>query len=239
MFRFFANAKYDFIGWRHRAYLGSGLALVGFLIIALVWQFGRGSWLNYGVDFVGGTLAQVRFRQPTTASDVRAAIAAAIPGAQISAFGDQATEFVIRTPETAEATSGAAERVPEILAARYGQGGFDVVRTEAVGAKVGGELQARATLAILLSFAATLVYLAFRFEWRFGLAAVIATAHDILLTLGFISALRLEVELAMVAAVLTIVGYSLTTRSSSSTASARTCGGPASGTTSLACSTGR
>jgi preprotein translocase subunit SecF len=96
----------------------------------------------------------------------------------------------------------------DILRERYGEQ-FEIVRTEAVSAKVGGELQSRALLAILLSFAATLIYLAFRFEWRFGLAAVIATAHDILLTLGLLALLRLDVALPTVAAVLTIVGYSL------------------------------
>jgi preprotein translocase subunit SecF len=99
--------------------------------------------------------------------------------------------------------------VPDALRQRFGDSSVEVLMTDAVGAKVGGELQTRAILAILLSFGATLIYLAFRFEWRFGLAAVLATAHDILLTLGLISVLRLEVALPMVAAVLTIVGYSL------------------------------
>jgi preprotein translocase subunit SecF len=84
-----------------------------------------------------------------------------------------------------------------------------VVRTEAVSAKVGDELQQKAMIAILLSFAATLIYLAFRFEWRFGLAAVVATMHDTLITLGIISIFRMEVSLTTVAAILTIVGYSL------------------------------
>jgi preprotein translocase subunit SecF len=129
-------------------------------------------------------------------------------GTQISEFGS-GDEFLIRTPITGEATSGAAEILPEALEAEYGADAFDVLLTEAVGAKVGGELQARATLAILLSFAATLIYLAMRFEWRFGLAAVVATVHDILLTLALIAGLQLEVALPTVAAVLTIVGYSL------------------------------
>ena len=90
-----------------------------------------------------------------------------------------------------------------------GAGNFTIVRTEAVGPKVGGELRSKAFLAIFLSFFAMLAYLAFRFEWRFGLAAVIATAHDILATIAFIAMLRLEVSLTVVAAVLTMVGYSL------------------------------
>ena len=90
-----------------------------------------------------------------------------------------------------------------------GAGSYTVLRTEAVGPKVGGELREKALMAILLSFVAVLIYLAFRFEWRFGVAAVIATAHDIVATLAFIALIRLEVSLFVVAALLTIVGYSL------------------------------
>ena len=90
-----------------------------------------------------------------------------------------------------------------------GAGNFTVARTEAVGPKVGGELRQKAFLAIFLSFFAVLAYLAYRFEWRFGLAAVIATAHDIVATIAFIGFLRLEVSLTVVAAVLSMVGYSL------------------------------
>jgi preprotein translocase subunit SecF len=187
----------------------SATALLLGLIAAVFFQATRGSWLNYGVDFAGGTLIQVRFDEGvTSATELRSLLESAFAGTQISEFGS-GDEFLIRTPTTGEATSGAADAVPEALEAAYGADSFEVVLTEAVGAKVGGELQARATLAILLSFAATLIYLAMRFEWRFGLAAVIATVHDILLTLALISGLQLEVALPTVAAVLTIVGYSL------------------------------
>jgi preprotein translocase subunit SecF len=206
MRRLFANANYDFLGARRKAFTFSAAWLAVGLVLALVWQFSRGSWLNYGVDFAGGTLIQVQFTQPVSVSDLRPVVDAVFPGTTITAFGEQ-NEFLIRAPVTGETTSNAAEVIPPALEQRFGQVTID--RIEAVGAKVGGELQGRATLAILLSFAATLVYLAFRFEWRFGLAAVIATMHDILLTLAFISATRLEVALPTVAAVLTIVGYSL------------------------------
>ena len=92
---------------------------------------------------------------------------------------------------------------------RFGADAFQIVRTEAVGPKVGSELQQRALLAILISFVLTLIYLAFRFEWRFGVAAVVATVHDIIITLGFLAILRSEISIGTVAAFLTIVGYSL------------------------------
>src|SRR5690606_39263226 len=88
-------------------------------------------------------------------------------------------------------------------------GQYRVLDTDAAGPKVGGELRTRALLAILLSFGAVLAYLAVRFEWRFGVAAVIATAHDLLATIAFIAILRIEISLFVVAALLSIVGYSL------------------------------
>ncbi|MGD8277630.1 MAG: protein translocase subunit SecF [Gemmatimonadota bacterium] len=209
MKRFFANADYRFIELRRKAYVGSGTLLVLGLVMALFWEFAGGTWLNYGVDFTGGTLVQVKFDTPTSVADLRTLIGTQFPGTEITRFGEE-NDYLIRAP--LEGTGDAAstgDAIAAMLTPQYGADNFTIERKEAVSAKVGSELQERATLAVLLSFIATLIYLAFRFEWRFGLAAVIATVHDILLTLGFISALRLEVGLPMVAAVLTIVGYSL------------------------------
>jgi preprotein translocase subunit SecF len=102
-----------------------------------------------------------------------------------------------------------AASVETQLDAAFGPGTYEVVRTELVGAKVGGELQQKAALAILFSFVLTLVYLAIRFEFRFGLAAVIATFHDMVITLGFLALFRVEIALPSVAAILTVIGYSL------------------------------
>ncbi|HEX7090411.1 MAG TPA: protein translocase subunit SecF [Longimicrobiales bacterium] len=202
--RLFANANYDFIGKRRIAYAVVAVLLVFFIAAALFFQFSRGGWLNYGVDFTGGTLVQVRFSEPMSVNDLRGVL----PGTEITNFGS-ASEFLIRAPQFEEAGVSAADRVEGALAQRFGEGSFQVVRTEAVGARVGDELQHRALLAILVSFIGTLIYLAFRFEWRFGLAAIIATGHDVVFSLGTISALQLEVSLPIVAAVLTILGYSL------------------------------
>jgi len=98
--------------------------------------------------------------------------------------------------------------VDALLGDAYGEDGF-TMSADAVGPKVGSELQRKAAIAILMSFALTLVYLAFRFEWRFGIAAIIATFHDITITFGFISLFNVEITLATVAAILTILGYSL------------------------------
>jgi preprotein translocase subunit SecF len=116
---------------------------------------------------------------------------------------------VAKAGSDANDTQATADAVRHALDNVLGTGNYMVLRTEAVGPKVGGELRQKAFLAIFLSFFAVLAYLAYRFEWRFGLAAVIATAHDILATIAFIGVLRLEVSLTVVAAVLSMVGYSL------------------------------
>jgi preprotein translocase subunit SecF len=128
----------------------------------------------------------------------------------ITRFGDAgANEFVIRAPLSETSITAVAEEIEAQIAAGMPSQSFEVVRTELVGAKVGSELQQRAALAILISFGLTLVYLAVRFELRFGLAAVIATAHDIMLTLGLLAIFRMEISLTTIAALLTILGYSL------------------------------
>jgi preprotein translocase subunit SecF len=208
MLRLFAHAKYDFIGVRRYAYVATALFILPGLLLLLV----RG--LNYSIEFTGGTLIQVQSKRPVDVAAVRSGLDhEGIHGAEIQNFG-AANEFVVRArvakPGTdANDTQATANAVHEALATVIGADNFTILRTEAVGPKVGGELRTKAFLAIFLSFFAVLAYLAFRFEWRFGLAAVIATAHDIVATIGFIAMLHLEVSLTVVAAVLSMVGYSL------------------------------
>jgi preprotein translocase subunit SecF len=206
--RLFANAHYDFIKVRRWAYGFSALAIVPGLLWLLV------SGLNYSIEFTGGTLVQIRTTQPIGTGAIRTALAnSGIQGAEVQTFGSE-TEYAIRARVTAEGgvALGLQETVAAVqraLDAALDAGTYTIVRRESVGPKVGRELQEKALIAILFSFVVTLIYLAFRFEWRFGVAAVIATAHDILATIAFIRYLNLEVSLIVVAAVLTIVGYSL------------------------------
>jgi preprotein translocase subunit SecF len=206
--RLFANANYDFLGHRRIAYLVTLAIILPGLMILLI----RG--VNYSVEFTGGTLIQVRSEKPVDVSAVRAALAGkGIHGAEIQTFGSD-RELVVRA-RLAQAgadqndTQTASRAVRQALDAALGAGSYTVERTEAVGPKVGGELRHKALMAILLSFLAVLAYLAYRFEWRFGVAAVIATAHDILASLAFIGIVRLEVSLFVVAGLMTIIGYSL------------------------------
>lgn len=207
--RIFANASYPFLSWRRKGFIFTAVMLVltvGAMLRNVVDSDVR-SWLNYGVDFTGGTIVQVSFDQPTDVEAIRAAGGGS--GWEIYRYGSE-DEFIIRMATFSQGTEqDAAEVVNETLAPEFGEGAFQVVRTEAVGPKVGAELQQKALMAILLSLGATLLYLWYRFEWRFGAAAVAATAHDILITLGFLAILRTEISLGTVAALLTIVGYSL------------------------------
>jgi preprotein translocase subunit SecF len=207
--RIFSDANYDFLSARRRTYVISAAAVVAGVLAMAFYHFATGSsWLNYGVDFTGGTIAQLEFDQDTRAADVRAALGALGGDASISQYGSE-REYIVRLPTFEEEGTAVSERLSGLLDAAYGEDGASVVRVEAVGPKVGNELQYRALLAILASFVVTLIYLAFRFEMRFGVAAVIATAHDILIALGFLAVMRMEISLATVAAVLTIIGYSL------------------------------
>jgi preprotein translocase subunit SecF len=208
MLRLFSNAKYDFIGLRHYAYGVTAIILLPGLLF-LLWK-----GLNYSIEFTGGTLLQIESHKPVDVGRVRTGLdEQGIHGAEIQNFG-AANEYVIRARvakpgSDANDTQATAQAVSHALDNVLGTGNYTVTRTEAVGPKVGGELRQKAFLAIFLSFFAVLAYLAYRFEWRFGLAAIGATAHDILATIAFIGVMRLEVSLTVVAAVLSMVGYSL------------------------------
>ena len=203
--RLFANADYDFLQMRKRAYVISG-ALLAIGLFAVLLHHG----LQYGVDFTGGTLFQIRFEQEARSADVRSAFAeGGFPTVQVQGFG-RPNEFLVRLAEFTEGGDRElADRVDELLLSSFGEGSFNIVRVEAVGPRVGAELRQRAVLAVFISFALTLLYLGFRFEWRFGLAAIIATFHDVILVFGLISVMGIEISLATVAAILTIIGYSL------------------------------
>ncbi len=205
--RLFDQASYPFIEWRRQAYLLSAVVVLLGVGGMLFNVFAIGNWQNYGVDFTGGSLIQVRFNEPATAAQLRAALGGA-QAPPITRFGED-DEFVIRASLGDEEVDAVRAQIEAQLVAAFGGGVFEVVRTETVGPKIGGELQQKAALAILFSFALTLIYIAFRFELRFGLAAVIATVHDILITLGILALFRIEIALPTVAAILTIVGYSL------------------------------
>jgi preprotein translocase subunit SecF len=214
MLRLIHGTKFDFIKhWKAAAIVTVAFIAVGMAMLG-IHKKNYGSAINWNVEFVGGTFMQLKFAEPTDAGPVRQAVDAAGYQAEVAQFGDK-TEYTVRagaagveaTAQTADSTAAQIERA---LRARFGDSTHvKVVRSEFIGPRVGAELQRNASIAILISFVVTLIYLAIRFEWRFGLAAVLATAHDLVATLAFIAMLRLEVSLTVVAAILTVIGYSL------------------------------
>lgn len=203
MLRILHDTKYDFIKyWKQAAILTIAWIIVGLGFLAI-------HGVNYSIEFTGGTLMQLQFKHPPQIDAIRTTVdQAGYPGSEIAKFGSD-TEYVVRAQRHgATATDSTSRIIQSALRQRFGND-VSFGRTEYVGARVGSELRTKAALAVLISFAVTLIYLAIRFEWRFGLAAVIATAHDVLTTLAFLAMLRLEVSLTVVAAILTVIGYSL------------------------------
>ncbi len=211
MFRLFDEAHYDFLGrWRIAFALTALFTVPGILLLGF-------RSLNLSIEFTGGTFLQVRANDAdiTTASLRDALNAGGVTGADIQTFWLSGNEYAIRARldpdlEVSEATvQETVGAVRGALTAAFGTDGYEIMRTDAVGPKVGGELRNRAILALLLAFGAIFIFIWFRYEWRFGGAAVLATVHDVISTVAFISYFDIEVSLVIVAALLLIIGYSL------------------------------
>lgn len=212
MVRFFQDANYDVLRGRKPALIASLVFTVPGLILLAI----RG--LNEGIDFTGGVLLQIEAHAASiTTASMRAALdAAGLTSTEITTAGAPDEFFVRTTLATEPGPRGEAQptqdtraAVNEALRGAFGEGNFEIVLAETVGPKVSSELRRLAVLAILMGFGAIFIYLSIRMEWRFGVAAVLATVHDIFATMALVSYLNLEVSVVMVAALLTIVGYSL------------------------------
>jgi preprotein translocase subunit SecF len=197
----------DFVGYRFYAVSASIVVIV----VGIVSLFLRG--VNYGIDFAGGTLVQVKFQQPVSINDIRAALESiSAKDVTVQDFGTgRSNEFIVRMLESdPELKRGLPQQVGTALGERFkGKSDFEVLRVESVGPRVGKDLRQRAVLAVL---AATMVmggYIAVRFEPRFGIGAAVALLHDVMVAVTALSLTRLEFDLTTVAALLTIVGYSV------------------------------
>ncbi|MCC7325119.1 MAG: protein translocase subunit SecF [Gemmatimonadaceae bacterium] len=209
MIRIFHNTSFDFIKWWRQA----AIATIAFMVLGLA-SFAWSGGVNYSIEFTGGTLVQLEFTQPPNVAELRSAIDAVAPGSEITQYGTN-LEYTVRAREerteaeaTTSATEGVAKSIRGALDAKYTPTGYTVKRVESVGPKVGSELRRGAMIAMALVSLVTLLYLAFRFEWRFGAAAVLSTAHDVLVTFAFIKLFQIEVSLVVVGAILTLLGYS-------------------------------
>jgi preprotein translocase subunit SecF len=198
------HTNLDFMRWRNLALVLSLIATV----VSVGYTMYRG--LNLGIDFVGGQLVRVEFAQPVHADDLRARIdQLGVGDATPQALGNEKT-YQIRLPKPA-GPEGASNQVVSKLRAQIPQlyPGARVDAGESVSGKVSEELADKSAIAIALAMLGIAIYIWIRFEWQFGVGALLTLAHDIAMTLGFFAFTRLPVDLNVVAAFLTIVGYSL------------------------------
>lgn len=196
--------KFDIAGHRKLWFLLSALVIIPGLICMFVKGF------NFGIDFTGGTILDLKFDKPVTIAEVRTSLAKYnLDGATIQLSGaasdvTSSDDVMIRTADLEE------EQRKEVMASlKEDVGSYTVLREEKVGATIGGELITNAVLAMVVSWALIILYVAYRFEFRFGIAAVLALIHDILVVLAVFSLTQRQIDSSFIAALLTIVGYSI------------------------------
>jgi len=232
MFQLFHNVNLDWLNYRKVFILLSTTIMLGGLASALIrhaYHPGGTEAFNLGIDFKGGTVVTVDFKQRPAPEVIRDALhAAGIADPIIQPVTDKPGEVLIRLPqlETNENVAGQTQvdvgraKVAQALQKFGTQVGvndqfptegnsFKIVGTEAVGAIAGAALRIQAVKVTLLALIGILLYIGFRFEWTYGAAAVIAVFHDVLITLGFFSIFQFEVNLTVIAALLTLVGFSV------------------------------
>jgi preprotein translocase SecF subunit len=195
----------NFMKYR-RVWIAVSLALVALGVVA-VFVIGN---LNVGIDFKGGTQLTLRFSERPDVDHLRGVVAKAGVGeSQIQRYGEASrNEVMIRTPIAAGTEEGSAQPVVEALRAEYGDK-FTVLSNENVGPQAGAELRRKGLFAVLYSLLGMLAYIWIRFELRFGVGALMATVHDVLVTLGLFTLVSFEFNLTTIAAFLTLIGYSV------------------------------
>jgi preprotein translocase subunit SecF len=216
MLRILHGTNIDFI---KRARLVT-IIIGAFLVPAMAWMTidvargGLNDLFNLGIEFTSGTVVEVRFNEAPDIAAVREAVGGVAPGAEIQTIGSP-RDIVIRAQEpehvrrTATGASVVANTISSALTGRFGEGSYTLQRTEAVSPRVGAELRRNAIVAMLISFAVTLLYLAWRFDARLAIASVLANIHDIIATFAFIKYAQIELTLFVVGGILTVIGYSL------------------------------
>jgi preprotein translocase subunit SecF len=198
-----SGTNFDFVG-RMKIALACSLTVILIGLASIVWHGG----LNYGIDFAGGTLVQVKFQQEPSADEIRSAFkSVGLENSIIQSFGTG--EVIVRTAELSSDQRGLSGKIEDALAAVYGKDTFEIRRVEVVGPKVGSDLTRKAILAIVFSWIGMLIYIAWRFEFRYAVGGILALVHDVIITIGVFSLLNKEFDLTIVAALLTIIGYSI------------------------------
>lgn len=204
MVEFFKKTNFNFIGLRKKMFFVSAI-----LILATIGSLIYYKGFNLSIDFVGGTLVQVKFENTVSAdiSTVRSLVSGLGYGnPEIKTLAANELQITVKKKGEGMAVS---QGISAALAEGYAQNKFEILKQESVGAKVSGELARNAVMAILLSWLAIILYMWIRFKLPHGVAAVIALIHDIIITTGVFTIRDAEISLSFVAAILTVIGYSL------------------------------
>lgn len=190
----------DFMGFRKIAAVASAVLLTACIVSLFINQ------LNFGLDFTGGTLVETHYSDTAPLSQIRSTLSErGYADAVVVAFGSD-QDVLIRLPQGFSDTQGA--ELLEVLEESY-SGTVELRRIEFVGPQVGDELKEQGGLAMLVALGMVMLYIAFRFQFKFSVGAVVALAHDVLITIGLFSLLGWEFDLTVMAAVLAVIGYSL------------------------------
>ena len=220
MFQILHDINVDWLGRRRLFILISVLLMLAGLGSAVFRQVAHKQAFNLGVDFKGGTVVTARFKQKPTDEGIRAALATkGIHDAVVQPVTDRTDTVLIKVP-LEEGKDGRAqvrealdtfgqEAAPDLELEADANAKYKIVGTDAVGAIAGEQLRNKAIAVTLAALVGILMYIAFRFEWTYGAAAVIAVFHDVLVTLGFFSIFQIEISLNVIAALLTLVGFSV------------------------------
>ncbi|BCD68565.1 protein translocase subunit SecF [Nitratiruptor sp. YY09-18] len=199
---FKADKIYDFMGKAKYFMAVSALLVIGSWALLFI------KGLNFGIDFAGGTIVQVRYDKPVEISKIRQVLkkSAIFKDASVTYFGSD-NEIVIRLKTS---TKNLKQDIGDLARkALAGTGNYEIRRVDMVGPKVGGELREKGLMATVIAILAILIYVSIRFEWRFALASVLALVHDVSIAMGAISLFSIPVNLDILAAILTLLGYSL------------------------------
>lgn len=207
MFEILGKTTIDFMGKRTKAFLFSGI-LVFIGLVALI-QIGRGQ-ANLGIDFAGGSAVQLKFDKPFAIESIRKILESnGLGNAELQEFVSE-NKLLIRVKTSNTIEEKVAERAVATLGKEMPDNTFTVESTTEIGPTIGRKLQQDAMIAVLISFAGIILYIAVRFRFVFGVAAALATFHDVLAVLGLFYLLDKEITLLVVTALLTLAGYSLT-----------------------------
>ena len=207
MLELLGKTNIDFIGKRKYAFvLSAALALLGVITVV---QIARGR-ANTGIDFAGGTAVQLQFEQPVHLDEARALLEReGFPDAELQQFTD-GNKLLVRVKKHTTIQEKTADRLVEVFRKGFTSNSFVIDSTTEIGPTVGAKLQRDAVKAIVIAMIGIVLYIALRFEFRFGVAAAVATFHDVLAVLGVMWLLDKEINLLIVTALLTLAGYSLT-----------------------------